>query len=191
MGLILFSSCITSKKAYNYVATDPVVDGKELAIMSQKCAWLFPTKINPPVQSGKGVDSSVYNEAIENQNILLDQIIAAQNIIDSLTGDTSRPAITAGDSARIIRNYISKNKPKPIFIHDTTEVEVESTALLATVASLRGEINALRSENYNLSQDRDSAVQKAKDKSKTNTYLWVVLALLVAGNVYQVINRLR
>lgn len=127
----LLTSCVTSKKAYNYIARDPVVDGSELVIMGQKCKWLFPEKISAPVSSGKGIDSTDYITAIDNQNLLLDQLISAQAYIDSLTN--RKPCdVSLGDSARIIKNYLNKYKPQPVKIHDTTEVEVESLSARAT-----------------------------------------------------------
>lgn len=191
MGLLL-TSCITKKKAarlaYDTVAGDAVVDSREQEIIKNKYQGLFPEVKQPPVKAGVGVDSSDYLTAIENHNILLDQLINAQGVIDSLTG--RKPCdITPGDSARVVKNFLTKHKPVPIKIHDTTIVEVESSVLKGTVASQQGRINGLLAENARLLTDKMEAEQKAKDKGRTNVWLWVITALLAAGNVYQLIPK--
>jgi hypothetical protein len=180
MGALL-SSCITDKKAYRRVAEDATVNASEQEIIRNKYRGLFPEIILPPIPGGVGVDSSDYLTAIDNQNLLLDQLIKAQGLIDSITG---RPPcdISAGDSARLIKNFLRDYRPKPVYIHDTTQVPVISSDAQATMSAQQNRIAGLIAENAALLAKADTAEQNAKD-TKKNKWLWIlggVIALIVS-----------
>lgn len=178
------TSCGTYRH-YVGVAKDPVVDAREMVLLAQKYKSVFPETKSDPVLSGTGIDSSLYNEAINTQNLLIDELLAAYATLDSLSGLGSTKSIPCNslvDSLRHIKGFLKKYKPPAIYIHDTLKVEVESSSAKATIQLQTLEITGLRAENAQLMKAKDNAESKLQKKNANMGWYYggSLLAVIIA-----------
>lgn len=204
MGLILFSSCISiktaKKRAYDYMLTDTFRDQAERAKLSRGYFSEFPFYKDTPTVKVT-VDSSAYNDYVYNTKLLLDQLIQSQYLIDSLEAlprfDSSgkqlpppppKCRLSRGDSAAIFQAWFNKYPPPPINKNTEKETPIKTDGKLAEVEKALSECSA---ENAQAVADKEKAEQAAKDKKKTNTYLWILVAVLAAGHAWSILNKLK
>lgn len=170
---------------YQKVALDPFRNSAERSLLSRACTQEFPAIQDTGRVIKVGVDSSDYNAVAEAYNVLLDSLIAMYER-DTVSYPGVIRICTPGDSARIIRNFLRIYKPPAVIKTEIKEVKVTD---MAAIAMKQSEVDKCREENAALATTAKNATEKLKDKNQTNVWLWVVLGLLAAGNVYQLFKR--
>lgn len=195
--MLCFASCITVKKAkqraYDYMLTDTFRDNAERAKLSRGYFSEFPFYKDTPMVR-QVMDSSAYNDFIANQNMLLDQVINAYEIIDSLnalpridtaTGAKIIPPPKAkpnpGDSARFVRNYLNAIKGKIPPVSNSTEkvTPILTDGKLAEVQKALSECRAELEVSIAGKEKAEIELQK-KNASRGWIFFGGVLAIVMA-----------
>lgn len=195
----LMQSCITVKKAkeraYDYMLTDTFRDNAERAKLSRGYFSEFPFYKDTPMVR-QVMDSSAYNDFIANQNMLLDQVINAYEIIDSLnalpridtaTGAKIIPPPKAkpnpGDSARFVRNYLNGLKGKIPPVQNSTE-KVTPIMTDGKLTEANKALNDCRYELQKAYTDKETAETKLQRKNANMGWFYgggLLLALIAFG----------
>jgi hypothetical protein len=188
--ILLFCSCASIKK-YKFVATDPAPSEREKGLLVDAYRRHFPRYLDSTVIVKEQTDSTAYNNAIAVQNQLLDEVIKAYGLIDSLmlrdtTTGVRMCLYSRADSARIVKAAFASYRPPPVFKYTEKQVPVKDDG---DVAKLAAENAELARENDGLTSQRDSAIQNRKKALTNLTWLYIVAGLLLVGNVYQLFSK--
>lgn len=157
-GLILLASCKTLHH-YKKVDADSFVDARESKYISRTCARLYPEIKDTPKVIYSGIDSSDYLAVTDAYNVLLDSLIAAYER-DTATIPGVIRICTAGDSARIVRNFLKGYRPPAIINTEIKEVPVRNTAVENMLAS---QLAACKQENEQALEKQETAERKLKN----------------------------
>lgn len=153
LSVVLLASCVTEKKAVNYMRTHP----EKLAEM---CANTFPPKIE--YRPGKPIYKT-------------DSIIEIR--IDTVKVTVDCPDGTKVDADCPPNKTITKTIRDSVMVTDT--LEVISTQMVAKLADMEYKLSASKTDLGDMIKDRDKYKEKSSEKGKWNWILGGVLTLLV------------
>lgn len=190
---IVITSC-SQIRHYRRVVIDTHRDNTERALLSKAWHDEFPN-YKDSTFTKSSIDSSDYNRFIENENILLQQVIDAWTIIDSLRQipyvDSSGNKVipppkcipSPGDSARFVQNYLRKRQPPPVNNNTSSETPIKNDS---RIAELEKSLIDCRNEKSSAIADRDKvSVQlsklRAADGWKYGGGLLLAIIAFVAG----------